>query len=296
VKLPVIACCLGSIIAFSSWSFAQEQFDSADSAAQALITAAQNHDSASLSLIFGPEGNAIATSGDADQDKTDQSEFSRLARAKHELIPDARNPNRMILSIGEEDWPFPVPIVRSNGKWSFDASEAEIEIQGRHIGINELDAIEICAGYVEAQRKYASEDYDKDGVLEYAPRVTSSAGGHDGLYREGEDDSLVPRTFADATWDLQKNGTKPYHGYFFRMLYGQGIHAPGGLHNYLVKGKLVGGFGLVAWPAEYGVTGIYTYIVNQDGEIYQKDIPPNAASIPLPITRYDPDPSWRRID
>jgi len=196
----------------------------------------------------------------------------------------------MVLSIGDEDWPFPVPIVRSNGKWSFDASSGKVEMEARKIGTHELDAIEICAGYVDAQKKYASEVHGKDGILKYAAHMKSAAGVSDGLA------PLVPQGLIDATWDGQKNALKPYHGYYFRILDGQGPNAPGGAHNYMVKNMLMGGFGLVAWPAQYGVTGIHTFIVNQDGVVYQKDIAPPSAGAPLPITRYDPDPSWMPVN
>jgi len=272
--------------------FAQQTFDSADAAAQAVIDSAEKHEAAKLAAIFGPQGNAILSSGDPSQDRAEQSEFSRLARAKHQLTPDPRNPNRVILSIGADDWPFPVPIVRSNGKWRFDASEAKAEMEARRIGTHELDVIEICAGYVEAQRQYASENHDQGGVSKYASHMMSAA--NDGLYRTSN--PLVPQGLADATWDGQKKSTKPYHGYFFRILDGQGSHALGGAHNYAVKGRLMGGFGLVAWPAQYGVTGIYTFIVNQDGQIYQKDIAPGPGSAPPAMTRYDPDPSWSPAD
>jgi Protein of unknown function (DUF2950) len=283
-------------IAFAAPSFAQQRFDSAEAAAQAVIDSAEKHDTARLTAIFGPQGSALLTSGNPSQDQAEQSEFSKLARAKHQLLPDARNSNRMLLSIGTEDWPFPVPIVLSKGKWGFDASETKLEMQARRIGAHELDAIEICAGFVDAQKKYAAEDHDKDGVLKYASHMMGGANGRDGLYTEGAASPLVPRGLVDATWEGQKPSSKPYHGYYFRILDRQGAHAPGGAHTYLVKNKLMGGFGLVAWPAQYGVTGIYTFMVNQDGVIYQKDIvsPPGGALVP--ITRYDPDPSWMPVD
>lgn len=286
----VLTTYVAMVFAVAAPCFAQQRFESADAAAQALIDGADKHDSARLSAIFGPLGNAILTSGNHNQDMAEQSEFSRLARAKHQLVADLRNSNRVILSIGDEDWPFPVPIVRAEGKWSFDASEAKVEMQARRIGTHELDAIEICAGYVEAQQKYASEDHDKDGVLKYASHMMATGDSHDGL------SPLVPQGLVDATWDGQKNSLKPYHGYFFRILDGQGTYAPEGAHNYLVKNKLMGGFGLVAWPAQYGVTGIHTFMVNQDGVIYQKDIAPLSGGAVVPITRYDPDPTWKSIN
>jgi hypothetical protein len=277
-------------LALGAPAVAQQRFDSADAAAQALIDGAEKHDAAALSAILGPKGNDILSSGNPDQDRAEQSQFSQLARAKHQLIPDPRNPNRMILSIGDADWPFPVPIVRSNEKWAFDPSQTKMEMQARRIGTHELDAIEICAGYVEAQRAYASVDRDKDGVLKYAAHMMN------GLYSEGAGEPLVPRALAEATWDGEKKPLKPYHGYYFRILEGQGPHAAGGAHTYVMKKKLMGGFGLVAWPAQYGVTGIHTFIVNQEGVVYQKDIVPPSGAAPIPITVYDPDPSWTPVE
>jgi hypothetical protein len=296
MRYGILTTCVAALLAAVP-CLAQERFDSADAAAQAIIDGAEKHDTARLAAILGPQANSILTSGNATQDRAEQSEFARLARAKHQLIPNQRDPSRVLLSIGDEDWPFPVPIVRANGKWSFDASQTKVEMQARRIGTHELDAIEICSGYVDAQRRYASEDRDKDGLLEYAPRMMASAGKRDGLYWGDGEDSLVPLGLAKATFDAGNPGVKPYHGYYFRILDGQGPNASGGAHNYMVKGKLIGGFGLVAWPAQYGVTGIHTFIVNQEGVIYQKDIAPLAAGTPAPaITRYDPDPSWSRTE
>jgi len=282
-----LTACAGPVLA-------QERFDSAEAAARAAIDAAAKHDSARLTAIFGPAGAPVLTCGNPAQDREEQTEFARLAQTKQKLIPDPRNPRRVLLSIGEEDWPFPVPIVESHGKWSFDASQTKTEMQARRIGTNELDVIEICAGYVEAQRKYASENHGKDALLRYASHMMSAEGRPDGLYGGGGEPP-VPRALAEATWDGSKTGVKPYHGYFFRILDGQGPHAPGGAHTYRVKDMLMGGFGLVAWPAKYGVTGIQTFIVNQDGVIYEKDIPPAPNGKLAPITIYDPDPSWKPV-
>ncbi len=216
---------------------------------------------------------------------------------KHRLEISPMNPNRAILAIGDEDWPFPVPIVRTKGKWSFDASETPVEMHARRIGTHELDAIEICHAYVDAQLKYASEDRDNDGMLEYAPHLMSTPGRHDGLYWEGAGEPLVPEGLAQAAREgARKGSAKPYHGYYFRVLQGQGSHAPEGAHNYFVKNKLIGRFGLVAWPSEYGVIGIHTFIVNQDGVVYEKDIAPVPGKPAPPITRFDPDDSWQTVD
>ena len=288
---------IAAMLSFAVPLIAQERFDSAEAAAQALIEAAEGHESMRLTAIMGPQSKGILTSGDPAQDGAEQSEFARLARVKHRLEISPLNPNRAVLAIGEEDWPFPVPIRRTKGKWSFDASQAPSEMLARRIGSDELDAIEICHGYVDAQMKYASEDRDHDGMLEYSSRLMSQPGRHDGLYWEGESEPLIPHGLAEAGWEgLQKENAKPYHGYYFRILDGQGPHASGGAHHYVVKGKLIGGFGLVAWPAEYGVTGIHTFVVNQKGVVYQKKIAPVPGKPPVPVMSFDPDRSWAPVD
>jgi hypothetical protein len=284
-------------IASAAPALAQERFDSAEAAAQAVIVAAEHHDSARLAAILGPQAGAILTCGNAEQDKAEQTEFASLARANHRLEISRLNPNRVVLAIGDEDWPFPVPIVRANGKWSFDASQTPVEMGARKIGADELDAIEICHGYVDAQLAYASEDRDKDGLLEYSPHLMSKPGQQNGLYWQGASQPLIPAGLAQAEWTGPQKGTaKPYHGYYFRVLDAQGSNAPEGAHNYVVKDKMIGGFALLAWPAEYGVTGIHTFIVNQDGVVYQKDIEPVAGK-PFPsLTRFDPDSSWTPVE
>jgi hypothetical protein len=269
-------------------AMAQERFDSPEAAAQAVIDAANNHDSARLTAVLGTEARAILTSGDAAQDRAEQTEFANLAHTKHQLERCPIDENRVILSVGEADWPFPIPIVRTGGKWSFDASQADVEMRARRIGANEMDAVEICKGYVEAQQKYA-EDHAKDGMPMYAARLMSTPGQHDGLYWESAKESLIPAGLAESN-------SKPYHGYYFRILEEQGPNAPGGAHAYRVGGKLMGGFGLVAWPAEYGVTGIHTFIVNHNGTVFEKDIEPAGGKAPVPITRFDPDGSWIRVE
>lgn len=284
-------------IVFSVCSFGQQRFPTPDEAEQAVIDAARDHDSARLKAIFGPGAEELLTSGDPGQDRAEQDEFARLARTKHRLEISAMNANRAVLAIGDEDWPFPIPLVRKDGQWMFDPSGTPAEIRARHIGTDELDAIEICHGYVQAQLKYASEYRDRSGMLEYAARLMSTPGHQDGLFWKGGNEPLIPEGLARAAWDGPSKGTaRPYHGYYFRVLQGQGSNAPQGAHDYLVKDKLIGGFGLVAWPAEYGISGIHTFIVNQDGIVHQKDISPLPGKPPLPVTRYDPDRSWERAE
>ena len=285
-------------LACAAPALAQESFDSPQAAAQAAIDAADHHDGARLSAIFGPNAKDILTSSNPAQDRAEQTEFASMARVRHRVEVSPQNPNRAVLDIGDADWPFPVPLVRKNGKWSFDATAAPVEMRARRIGTDELDAIEICYGYVDAQREFASQDRDKDGMLEYAPHTVAAAGQHDGLYWQGAGRPLVPEGFAQAAWTgVQKGNAKPYHGYYFRILTAQGPDAPGGAHNYLVKGKMIGGFGLVAWPAEYGVTGVHTFIVNQDGVVYEKDIEPAPGQPAAPaIATFDPDRTWQRVE
>jgi len=270
----------------------QKTFASAEAAADALIGAAQMKDVAQVAAIFGPQKN-ILMSGDAGRDKGEMAEFAQLAQTKHRLQPDPMNHDRMVLFVGSQDWPFPVPLVRTNGQWSFDTGQGAFEIRARRIGANELDAIEICAGYVEAQQKYVKTDHNGDGIYEYAQRIMSSPGKEDGLYWAGASELLVPQRFAEASIPVQP---KPYHGYYFRVLTSQGPDAPGGAHNYLAKTSMIGGFGLVAWPAEYGVTGVQTFIVNQDGVVYEKDMGKPASSTTQPVTTFNPVKLWTPVD
>jgi len=302
MTMKTLTVTLGALMVWlPAISFGQtpKTFDSAEAAAQALMAAAEKDDVAGLSALFGPAGKAVLTSGDAEQDKRERAEFARLARDKHQLEPDEMNAVAMILSIGSENWPFPVPIVRSKDKWSFDAAQGAVELRARRIGANELDAIEICAGYVAAQMEYAAQDRDNHKMLAYAQRIVSAKGLHDGLYWEGNSESLVPKGFAEAAVETGRAAAanlKPYHGYYFGVLKAQGPNAEGGQHNYIVKDLMIGGFGLVAFPAHYGASGIHTFIVNQDGVIYEKDLGNPATSASTTVTRYDPDKSWTRVE
>jgi hypothetical protein len=275
-----------------------QTFDSAEAAAQALIDATEKDDVAALSALFGNGGKAVLTSGDAEQDKKERAEFARLARNKHQLEPDPLNAAVTVLAIGSQDWPFPIPIAHSKDKWYFDCSQGAVEMRARRVGANELDTIEICAAYVQAQMEYAARVRDKHGMLEYAQRISGAPGQLDNLYWGGSAEPLVPKAFADAAVETGKGAEakpKPYHGYYFRILRAQGPNAKGGRHNYMVKDSMIGGFGLVAWPAHYGVTGVHTFIVNQNGVIYEKDLGNPATNLSTTVTSYDPDKSWTRV-
>jgi hypothetical protein len=276
----------------------QQTFATPQEAAQALVNAAEQNDSAALLKLFGPGGKDIVQSGDAADDKAVRAQFATRAKAKLQVEPDKDNQNRAVVVVGDQNWPFPVPLIRKNGRWHFDAAVGRVEILARRVGRNELAAIDVCRGYVEAQMEYASRDRDANGVLEYAQHIISAPGKQDGLYYEGESESLVPKSFAGAAAViLQGQGKKPvpYHGYFFHILKAQGPDAQGGAMDYVVKGVMIGGFAMVAWPAEYGVSGIQTLIVNHQGIVYEKDLGPPTATLARAITRFNPDKTWKPV-
>jgi hypothetical protein len=276
----------------------QKTFSTPEAAAQALVDAAAQNDTAALLKLFGPGGKDIVQAGDAADDKAAHAEFAARARARLQVEPDHDNPNRAIVVVGDQNWPLPVPLIRKNGQWSFDAASGRVEILARRVGRNELTAIDVCRGYVEAQMEYASRDRDAHGMLKYAQQILGSPGKKDGLYYEGESENLVPKSFADAAAVLlQAQGKKPvpYHGYFFHILKSQGPDAPGGAMDYVVKGAMIGGFAMVAWPAEYGVSGVQTLIVNHRGIVYEKDLGPQTATLARQTTRFNPDKTWKPV-
>jgi hypothetical protein len=278
---------------------AQRTFATPLAAIEATIDAAEHNDTAALLLLFGPAGKDIVESGDAEQDKDHRTEFARSARERLQVEQDPANPDRVTFAVGERDWPFPVPVIRRNGKWMLDSAAGRIEILARRIGRDELNAMQVCRGYAEAQLEYASSARDGDRVLKYALNVAATPGKQDGLYVEGVPDSLVSRAFAMAAATAPPAPGKraePYHGYYFRVLKGQGPDANGGAYDYVVNGKMIGGFALVAWPAEYGVSGIGTLIINHDGVLYEKDLGAQTRILVRQITRFNPDKSWRPVD
>ena len=268
-------------------------------AGDALVTAAAADDVAALRALFGPEGTALVVSGDEVRDRNDRARFVEDARAKLDVVMDPQDPRRAGIRVGQEGWPFPVPLVEKAGRWSFAVKEGLREVVDRRIGGNELDAIEICRGYVEAQREFAEEDRDGDGTVEYAQRVISSPGKRDGLVWRNADGSLggpVSERIAQAIAEGYKDKTKPYHGYFFRVLKRQGPSAPLGALDYLVGGHMIGGFALLAWPAQYRVSGVMTFQVSHDGVVFQKDLGPDTAKLAAKIDRYDPGKGWTAVE
>jgi hypothetical protein len=292
------------VTVFSLPAFAQDadrkKFTSPEVAFSALLDAAKNNDTRELLSIFGPAGKDIISSGDAVADKEARERF--VKSAGDAVVFSKLDDSTMLAVIGKDGWTFPVPLVRSGQGWAFFSEDGKEEILSRRIGRNELRAIQVALAYVDGQNEYAGKDRDGDGVLQYAGKLVSHAGRRDGLYWEaapGEEASPLGPLFARATeegYTLKKEGEKsaPYHGYYFRILKSQGNNAPGGEIDYLVNGKMTAGFGLVAYPAEYGVSGIMTFIVNQQGIVYEKDLGPKTEAIARAMKKYDPDKTWQK--
>jgi hypothetical protein len=273
-------------------------FDTPEQAAEALVTAAASFDVRALEEIFGPDGDDIVLSGEYPQDRQRAVDFAAEAREKKSVSMDPKTGSRAFVLVGNEDWPFPVPIVKVNGKWSFDAKAGRQELLYRRIGSNELDAIDICDGYVEAQYDYAFRKRDEYDVNQYAQRIVSAPGEQNGLAWQNSDGTWagpIGEKIARAIEQGYSGSAEPYHGYFFKILKGQGPAAPLGEMDYVVKGVMIGGFALVAAPAEYGETGVKTFIVSQDGVVYEKDFGPASLSEFIRMERFNPDKTWTPV-
>ena len=277
----------------------QKGFDTPQQAADSLVQAAAAFDVPALEEILGPGSEDIISSEDPVMDKNQAVKFAADAKEKNSIEVDTKNPNRAILSVGVEEWPVPIPIVKRKGKWYFDTKAGRQEILFRRIGTNELDAIEICRGYVDAQDEYASEKHDDSTVNQYAQRVISTPGKHDGLAWQNADGTWggpVGENIAKALAQGYTDKSQPYHGYYFKILKGQGPAAPMGEMDFVVKGTMIGGFALVAAPAEYRVTGVQTFIVGPNGVVYQKDLGPDTLKTFQSMDRYNPDKTWHETD
>ena len=275
-----------------------KMFDTPQQAADELVNAAEKFDVRALEEIFGPDGDDIVLSGEYPQDRQRASDFAAEAREKKSVTTDPKTGNRAFLLVGNEDWPFPVPLVKAGNKWFFDAKAGRQELFNRRIGSNELDAIDICKGYVEAQHEYAVHPREGYGVNQYAQRMISTPGQQDGLAWQNADGTWggpIGEKIARAIEQGYSGSAEPYHGYFFKILKGQGPAAPLGEMDYVVKGVMIGGFGLVAAPAEYGETGVKTFIVSQDGVVFEKDFGPATLSEFMKMERFNPDKSWTPV-
>ncbi len=278
-------------------SVKQKKFASAKEAADALIKAAGEFDLPTLQAILGPNGADLVATADAAQDKERAATFAAKAAEKTTVTPDPKNSRQFIVSVGNEEWPYPVPIVKGPGGWYFNSLAGRKEILNRRIGANELDALAVCRGYVEVQQAYALQAHD--GVNQYAQRIISTPGKQDGLAWQNADGSWGGPISEKAAKALQQGAAKqnePYHGYYFKILKGQGPAAPLGKMDFLVKGMMIGGFALVAVPSDYRITGVKTFIVSYTGLVHEKDLGPNSLEIVKKMDLYNPDRTWRPTD
>jgi hypothetical protein len=272
-----------------------QAFDTPQQAADAIVQASAAGDVATLEKILGPGGKDIVVSGDPVEDKNNLEKFAAKAHEKMSVSVDAKNSKRATLLAGNDDWPMPIPIVQNNGKWRFDVAQGKHEILARRIGGNELDTIDILRGFVDAQKEYASELRNGAKTHQYAQKWISTPGKQDGLSWNGPDGKPagpIGDEIAKLLAEGYSNKAEPINGYYFRTLTAQGPNARLGARNYIVDGAMIGGFAAVAWPAKYGSTGIQTFLVNNDGDVYQKNLGPDTAKIVAGMKTYNPDKTW----
>ena len=277
----------------------QKSFPSPEAGVQALIEAAKSNDTKTMLQILGPEAQSFINTGDPVSDRTSRERFVQSYEEAHTLVQSGDT--KVILQVGQDEWPFPIPLVKGSTSWRFDTKEGKEEILNRKIGRNELDVIQVCLAYVDAQREYYMRNPQGDVLLQYASKFLSTPGKRDGLYWATMADEppspwgpLVARARGEG---YKREGSKPipYHGYYYKMLTGQGPNAPDGAYDYVVRGKMIGGFAMVAYPAQYGSSGITTFIVNHDGVVYQKDLGPDTTAMAQSMTKFDPDETWEKF-
>jgi hypothetical protein len=279
----------------------QKGFATPDEAVKAFATAMRSNDEQALLSIFGTAAKELISSGDPVQDKQRREMFISDYDRKNSITQEGA---KMVLVIGEKDWPFPIPLVKKGDQWIFDTKAGKEEILNRRIGEDELSTVQTLLAIVDAQREYALIDRDNDGLRAYAEKLRSDPGKKNGLYweaKEGEAPSPLGELVADAraegyTRTGPKQGPIPFHGYYFRLLKKQGKHAPGGAFDYVVKNKMIGGFAVVAYPAVYGSSGVMTFVVNHEGVVYEKDLGKNTAKTAKAMTSFDPDKTWKKVE
>jgi hypothetical protein len=277
----------------------QKTFKSPEAAVKALVDATRANDIAALEALFGPGTKDLISSGDDVDDAWGRAMFVKAYGEAHRLAK--AGDSKRILYVGKDDWPMPVPIVKTGKQWRFNAEEGREEILSRRVGKNEIGAIQTCLAIVDAEKEYATLDRDTDQLLEYAQKFESEKGKKDGLYWEaapGEPLSPLGPFVARATAEGYGKAEQmsPYHGYFFRIITAQGENANGGAYSYLVNGNMIGGFSIVAYPALYRASGVKTFIVNHEGVVYEKDLGPETAQLAVAITAFDPDKSWKKVE
>lgn len=280
---------------------AQKTFGSPDEAVKELIASARANDSKAMLGVLGPEANSVIFSGDEVADRADRERFVKSYEEANKL--GMSGDAKAILVVGKDEWPFPIPIVKVGNGWRFDARQGREELLNRRIGRNELAVIQVVQAVVDAEREYYVRNPARDKLLQYAQTFVSTKGRKDGLYfpsREGEPPSPLGQLVARAQASGYKQGEAgskpaPYYGYYYRILKAQGPDAPGGAYDYVVRGKMIGGFALVAYPANYANSGVMTFIVNHDGVVYEKDLGPGTSAIARKMTKFNPDATWKRI-
>jgi Protein of unknown function (DUF2950) len=277
-----------------------KRFASAEEATQAFVAALRAADTKAVVGVLGSESRTLISSGDAVSDRQQREKFLQAYDTANRLIPYG---DRTVLEVGADNWPFPIPIVKDGERWRFDTRQGRNEILARRIGRNELFTITTCLAYVDAQREYYSEDRNGDGILQYAQQFASIPGKHDGLYwptQPGEPPSplgdLVVRARAEGYRRDVSGGPTPFHGYLYRILTAQGPAATDGAYDYIAAGRMIGGFALVAFPAQYGASGVMTFIVNHDGVVYQKDLGPKTRELARAMKKFDPDRTWTKAE
>lgn len=275
-------------------------FGSPEEAAKDLVAAAKSGDSKALLAVLGARAKGLVSSGDAVADRASYERFVKAYEEAHKI--EMQGDAKAVLSVGKDDWPLPIPLLKSDAGWRFDAKQGEEEILNRRIGRNELATMQVVQAYVDAQREYYLRNPDGDKLLHYAQKLVSNKGKRDGLYfatRDGEPPSPLGELFAKAQAEGYKAGEGgkpiPYHGYYYRILKAQGPGAKGGAYDYIAHGKMIGGFALVAYPASYRNSGVMTFIVNHEGVVYQKDLGPQTGSIAAKMRKFDPDGTWKRL-
>jgi DUF2950 family protein len=281
-----------------SAAHSQQAFKTPDEAASALAAAAKAGDMKALVTVLGPDGEDIVSSGDPVADTETRQKFIAAFDAKHRIAQEGDD--KAVMIIGPDDFPLPIPLARKNGMWRFDTVAGRQEILFRRIGKNELDAIQTCLAYVDAQDDYAAKDRTGAGMNTYAQRIISQAGKKDGLYwptTQGEEESPLGEFVAQATRQGYRAGVgrTPYHGYYYKILTRQGPSAGGGAFDYVVGGKMIGGFALVAYPAEYRNSGVMTFLVNHAGTVFQKDLGPDTAKLAEQMSSFNPDQTWQKV-
>jgi hypothetical protein len=296
-KLALLTGVTVLALALSSFAQAQERFKTPESAVEALVNAARSGDRKTVLTILGPGSQELVSSGDPVADDNVKQEFLAAYDIQHRVVTESGKPATLI--IGKNDWPFPIPLVQRDGQWSFDTAAGREEILARRIGRNELAAIQASLAYFDAQNEYADRNKNRSGMAVYAQRIVSSPGKKDGLYwptSGNEAPSPLGEAVADATQRGYRVGAgEPFNGYYFKILTRQGATAPGGAVDYIVNGDMIGGFGLVAYPAEYGNSGIMTFIVNNDGDVFEKDLGEDTARVASRMSSFNPDHTWRKV-